>query len=129
MFKLHQEGIIIQNFCSKKFQYEVGENIQGIEIKLDRRSLETKRICIEVAEKRPELTTWMPSGILRNDNTRFYIVGNDSYFYLFSRKLLKQLYHSRKYQLYEHPNQGPTIRNFFLTDNEAEKYSIDKFIF
>jgi len=45
-------GLIIPNYSSKKYQYDVGENKQGIEIKFDDRLKETGNLYIEIAESR-----------------------------------------------------------------------------
>ena len=62
--------IILQNMSSQKYQFNIGENLQGFEIKLDTRCTETGRMSIEVAEKsRADSTKWTPSGIYREDNS------------------------------------------------------------
>ncbi|MBK7381674.1 MAG: hypothetical protein IPJ03_22300 [Ignavibacteriales bacterium] len=131
--ELAKEGIILQNINSKKFQYEVGENIQGFEIKVDNRfngyypkeKPPTNQLSIEIAEKtRIELQNYTPSGIYRNDNSWIYIQGNPKCFYLFGKKLLRQLHKSGRYK--EHIL--PTVKKFYLPLEDADKYCLRKFI-
>ena len=50
--RLAQEHVILQNTGSKLYQLRIGENLQGFEIKLDRRCTETGRLSIEIAEQK-----------------------------------------------------------------------------
>lgn len=119
--QLAKRGLIIQNFSSKKYQFEVGENVQGIEIKLDNRCTGTGRLSIEVAEKsRASIETWTPSGILRMDNSWLYVQGNSEVIFVFARKWLQQYLEEEK------PDVGdrcPTLRSFFLPLHIARKYA------
>jgi hypothetical protein len=95
--QLARHGVILQNLSSKKYQFDIGENLQGFEIKLDSICTRSGRLSIEVAEKtrddpgRP----WTPSGILRGDNTWLYIQGNYEILFVFSRKTLAAWYNQR----------------------------------
>lgn len=91
--------IIIQAYCSKKYQRSHGESASGIEIKHDRRingedgNKPTRNIYIETSEKPyPEYSEFIPSGILRNDNTWLYLVGDYTEAFLFSKKMLFRIY-------------------------------------
>lgn len=46
-------GIIVNQFASKKYQFEVGESVSGIEIKNDKKMSETGNLYIETAERKP----------------------------------------------------------------------------
>jgi hypothetical protein len=95
--ELAKAGLILQNLASRKYQYEVGENLQGFEIKLDQRCTETKRLSIEVAEKTrndPSLP-WTDSGIMRGDNSWLYIQGNREKIFVFNKKFLVAYYMQR----------------------------------
>lgn len=128
--ELSKVGIIIQNINSKKYQYAEGENIQGFEIKYDGPHTETGRLSIEIAEKRKgENQTWVRSGIYRNDNTWLYVQGNYKMFFVFPVKFLRALYETKKYPVYEHPKENPTIQKFYLSHEEAKKYSARYFSF
>lgn len=117
--ELFRKGIIVQNFQSQKYQYQHGENIQNIEIKLDKRCIETKRLSIEIAEKTKENNlSYVPSGIY--SNSIMYVQGNFDLFFVFSTKMLKLLYLSRRYA----EKTEKTLKAFYLPIKDAKKYSI-----
>ena len=116
---LQTRGLYLQPFTSKKYQYNKGESLQGWEVKLDQRFLETGRLSIEVAEKtRSANASWVPSGIYRNDNTWLYIQGNYQRFYIFLKKFLVQLHQAGRYS----EGEIPTLRKFYLPVIDADKY-------
>lgn len=125
-------NIIMQNINSKKFQYTVGENLQGYEIKYDARctgadgTVPTGRLSIEIAEKsRAENKVYVASGIYRNDNSWLYIQGNTKTFWVFGKKTLIGLYETGRYEVFVQP----TIKTFFLPIEHADRYCCKKFIF
>jgi hypothetical protein len=129
--ELAKRGIILQNIHSKKFQYNTGENLQGFEIKLDNRctgcnnTAPTNQLSIEIAEKtKKENKDFVPSGIYRSDNSWLYIQGNYDVFWIFSKKMLKGLHKSNKYN--EH--KLDTIVKFYLPIEDADKYCANKII-
>ena len=110
--RLARHHIILQNIASRKFQFEVGENLQGFEIKLDRRCLETGRLSIEVAEKTAAANSfWVPSGIMREDNSWLYIQGNYQIVFIFAKKLLRDYLRKKKPKIDE--SLG-TVQKFYL---------------
>jgi hypothetical protein len=118
---LAQRGIILQNIASKKYQLQVGENLQGFEIKLDQRCTDTGRLSIEVAEKSSrDVLAWTPSGILRQDNSIVYIQGNYDRFWVFMKNWLVRYHDERKPPIEEF---NGTIKRFFLPVEEANKYA------
>jgi len=118
---LHRKlGLVITNYTSCKWQFNVGENMQGIEIKLDKRILETGNVSIEVGEKsRADLPDYTPSGILRNDNSWLYVQGNYEIIFIFAKKILLMLYYSGRYRI----DNLLTIRRFLMPITDAEKYA------
>ncbi len=83
-------GIPITNFSSEKYQYEKGENLQGFEFKYDRRFRDTGNIYIEVAEKsNKDNMQYVESGIMRSDNTLFYVIGDYQGVWLIQKQTLK----------------------------------------
>jgi len=119
--ELAKRNVILQNLQSKKYQFAVGENLQGFEIKLDMRCSDTKRLSIELAEKtRADHDRWTPSGIMRDDNAWLYIQGNYDHLFIFSKKFLRMLWHSRS-DKFEWREQK-TIQTFFLPFEDAMKY-------
>lgn len=135
--QLAQQGIILQNINSKKYQYEVGENIQGFEIKYDGRctgcngTLSTYRLSIEIAEKSSvDNLFFIPSGIYRNDNSWLYIQGNYDMFWIFSKNILQMLHKSidangnKRYEEHE----LATVKKYYLPLSDADRYCAKKII-
>lgn len=117
-----ERHIILQNLASKKYQYEVGENLQGFEIKLDTRCTETGRLSIEIAEKSNAANdAWVPSGIYRGDNSFVYVQGNYDKVWIFGKNQL-QRYHKQKKPT-EHESYG-TVRKFYIPIAEADVLAI-----
>lgn len=107
-------------FGSKKYQYGVGENQQGIEIKFDDRLEETGNLYIEVAEKtKAENQQYISSGVMRNDNTWLYLIGNYNEIFIFDKKILKRMYLSRKHKEVE----IPTSKGFLLKREVAKEWA------
>ena len=122
METLQKRGVILQPYTSKKKQFETGESLQGWEVKLDNRFIDTGRLSIEIAEKsRRDIPVWTPSGIYRRDNTWIYIQGNFKKFYWFQKNFLLLLHRSGKYTEDEY---NGTIKKFYLPIADAEKYGI-----
>jgi hypothetical protein len=115
---LVREGIVLQNFSSKKYQYEVGENLQGWEIKRDDRCTDTGRLSIEVAEKSSRgLPFWTDSGIMSRLNPWLYIQGNRSILFIFATKTLRA--YLAKYNCEVTEKMG-TIKTFYIPMDVAE---------
>lgn len=85
---LYKNGIICIPYTSKKKQL-YAESLNGIEIKYDRRFRETKRLYFETHEKRKhDNKIWVESGILKNDNTYLFVIGDMKDIFIFSKKQL-----------------------------------------
>jgi len=96
---LENLGIPISNFSSKKYQFSKGENLQGIEIKYDDKYKKTGNIYIEVAEKsNPNNKEYIPSGIMRNDNSWLYAIGDYSILFIFGKQILKLQYNKNLFK-------------------------------
>ncbi len=122
---LKEIGIPLTSLSSKKFQFSVGENLQGIEIKFDDKFFDTGNIYIEVKEKsNPINLNYVDSGIYRNDNTWLYLIGNYSTMFIFGKKHLQLMYESQKYREVE--NSTKTSIGFLVPVSDATKYSLKK---
>lgn len=129
-------GISVSIFQSKKYQFQKGESLQGVEIKYDARSTgdctyhkctPTGNVGIEVAEKsNANLPYFTPSGIYRLDNSWLYIVGNYHCAWVFSKKHLILMHKTGKYKVV---NTLPTIQTMLLPIEEADNYCSKKLIF
>ncbi|KAA8731240.1 hypothetical protein F4V57_13100 [Acinetobacter qingfengensis] len=99
--KLQQEyGINIEPYLTPQGQYDLGENKLGIEIKNDQLIKKYKNIYIEYAEKaRASNANYIPSGILKKDNTRFFLIGDEQKFWIFRKSRLLEIYYEEiRYQ-------------------------------
>lgn len=87
---LQKLGWTLNQFASRKYQIEHGESISRIEIKNDNKMQETKNIYVELAEKTVN-GNFIASGITRQDNTLFWLIGDYNVAYVFVKKQLKYL--------------------------------------
>lgn len=112
---IKHKGIVLSNFSSQLFQYKIGEGYQGFEIKLDRRSEKGENLLIEIGERKSKDSEhWVDSGIYRNDNTDFYIVGNYKFFYVFDVKVLRKIHKNGDFLCHKETKTG----KFFLIKKE-----------
>ncbi len=113
-----KKKLYIQNLKAKRFQLQLGENLQGVEIKLDNLCTRTGRLSIEVAEKSKATNpNWIPSGIYRNDNSWLYIQGNREKFWCFTVKQLK------RYEVVNKPRREQargTVLKFYISIKAAD---------
>lgn len=126
-------GIPITLYGSKKNQFSMGENIQGVEIKYDARSTgdctyynnaATNTIAIEIAEKtKRENFKWVDSGIYRNDNSWLYIVGNYMQFWIFGKSTLRIMHQSGNFKV---ATTLPTVMNMLISIEDADTYCLKK---
>jgi len=133
--ELYKIGLPIITYKSRAYQYTVGENKMGIEIKFDERLKETGNLYIEIEEKsHPDNEDYVPSGIYRNDNSWLWAIGNREYIYIFGKKFLKLLHASKRYQEVENKTKTskafllPTERSKLIYKGDAEKYALKKII-
>jgi len=111
-------GIPITGFSSKKYQYKKGENLQGFEIKNDGSFRKTGNLWIEVEERTATDRPYVESGILRNDNTRFYVIGDYEGVFLIQKKVLKKF--MTKFDIRE--NNMRTSKGFLLPVRYANEW-------
>ena len=117
--------IILSAYSSRKYQNERGESASGIEIKHDMRMKDTGNLYIEVAEKsNAALPDYTSSGIMRNDNTWLYLIGDYEQAFLFSKNQLKAIYadeqHYKSRGIYK--KQTETSIGFVLPIGYAKKF-------
>lgn len=135
--KLAKEfGIAITIFQSKKYQFQRGESLQGVEIKYDARSTgdctykqyaATGNVAIEIAEKsHAGIKEFSPSGIYRRDNSWIYVVGNFDCAWIFMKKHLILMHKSGKYKTL---TTRPTLQSMLLPIADADAYCGKKLIF
>ncbi len=82
--------IFLGAYTSQKYQNYTGESLSGLEIKFDGKFAETNNLFIEVAEKtNPNNKDFVPSGIMRDDNTWLYLIGDYEQAFIFAKKTLR----------------------------------------
>lgn len=86
-----KRGIDIGLYYGRDAQYS-GESDAGIEIKYDKRSRETNNFYIEYQERMWNNSPWVDSGILKDDNSRFFLYGTMSGYVIFERGILLDYY-------------------------------------
>ena len=110
-------GITISLFTSRKYQYNYGESLQCFEFKYDKLYRDTGNIWIEMQEKtNSENREYKPSGILRNDNTQFWAIGDYRGVFIIPKKTLIVM--SKKYTSIE--NNLKTSIGYLLPVKKAE---------
>ena len=103
-------------FYGKNQQYRQGETAAGIEIKCDMKLQETGNVYIEYQERITKDGEWVDSGILKKDETRYFLIGTVEKFYILPRTKL-QSYYNRLVK--EHL----TSKGFIMSKRRAEQDS------
>ena len=115
--QLYSAGLPIISYSSKKYQYTIGENKAGLEIKYDTNWQRTGNLYIEIAEKsNKDNLYFVESGIYRSDNTWLYLIGDYSKIFILSKKHLKYLHKRSKYREVE----TGTSKGYLLPVVDAE---------
>ena len=91
LFRRH--GYDIGLFYGKNQQYHQGESKAGIEIKCDKRLQETGNVYIEYQERMTKTGEWVDSGILKPDQTKYFLIGTMEEFFILPRERLQNYYH------------------------------------
>jgi len=116
---LYQRGIVVVAYSSRRWQDKLGENMLGAEIKRDGKFMQTGNLYIETAEKsHPDNPAYVPSGIMRSDNSWLYVIGDEKTLYVFSVKYLRKLAGRFKSIV------TPTSRAFLMPIPDADNYCI-----
>lgn len=95
---LHQIGWNLNCYSSRKYNIEKGESLSRIEIKQDKKAKETGNLYLETHERQSNKGQYVKSGILREDNTIFIIIGDYEHLYMFSKKQLVKLVFSGQFK-------------------------------
>lgn len=120
---LYQRGIVVVGYSSRRKQITEGENMLGAEIKRDGKFRETGNIYLEVAEKsHPDKADYIASGIMRNDNSWLFVIGDEQTIYIFSTKYLRLLVNTRDWPKVK----KTTSIGHLMPVDDAEKYCIRK---
>ena len=99
-------------------QINIGETLEGYEIKFDDKLKETGNLYIETEERTNKEKQYVPSGIFRDDNTIKYVIGNYDIIFIFNKTILKDLYKIKKIL----ENHRETSKGFLLSRSEGFGY-------
>ncbi len=91
LFRRH--GYDIGLFYGKDQQYHQGETKAGIEIKCDMQLQKTGNVYIEYQERMTKAGEWVDSGILKPDQTKYFLIGTMEEFFILPREKLQNYYH------------------------------------
>lgn len=90
-------------FSSREKQMHA-ENMQGVEIKYDKKFRSTGNLYIEVKEKSSCTNErWVASGIMKDSDDWLFCVGDYEELFVFARSLLVNWYKGKKYPVVETP--------------------------
>lgn len=88
-----QFGLDIGAYMTPQGQYELGENALGIEIKNDTLIEKYGNVYIEYQEKSAAGNySYINSGILKEDNCKYFLIGTEKKFYIFRKERLLQIF-------------------------------------
>ena len=128
--KLQPYGYNITLITTTIGQLTIGESVEGVEIKYDKKSIKSPNIYIEIAEKsNPSNRYYIPSGIYRNDNTNTYVIGNWNEVWIFDKNYLKEI--TKNKGITETPtSQGILLCKALIeTNNKCKhiRFDVDEF--
>lgn len=112
-------GIDIGFYYGKE-QY-IGENKLGIEIKNDKIVKNTGNIYIEYQERHTQVDIWTNSGILKEDNSKYWLIGDFDNYYIISKETLVDIFKNKKY---DRIVETPTSRGYVLKINKHKEIII-----
>lgn len=122
--QLYQRGLVVVGYASRKYQNEEGENMLGAEIKRDGNFRKTGNLYLEVAEKsHPDKPAYTSSGIMRQDNSWLFVIGDEGCLWIFGTLWLRKL--KDKYRQVK----SPTSIGHLMPIDDADKYCIRKIEF
>lgn len=92
--RLLPHGFVLDRCTTYREQLRIGENILGLEIKLDRRMRDTGNVYIETSERHPSSPSNLmrESGPFRPDQSWLYGIGDHDHFYIFSKRHLRWMF-------------------------------------
>lgn len=94
--QLFKIGICLNNYTSKEYQINKGENRLGLEIKHDGKYKTTGNLYIEVEAVNKKQTQMIGGGITKEDKSWLYLIGDEDEIFLFGKKQLLWLYNKVK---------------------------------
>lgn len=118
---LLQRGITLQFFCSKQNQLH-GECIQGYELKFDQKFRQTKRLYFECYERKRDAINWVKSGILKDDNSKYIVIGDYKNVFIFSKHQLADEYRKAYWNSIETPTSKGFVMDIYDGNEIHERF-------
>lgn len=109
----------LMNYTSREMQMHA-ENMQGVEIKYDKKFRTTGNLYIEIAEKYSSTNEYyVPSGIYKDSNDWLFTIGDYETLYVFARSLLQNWHKMDRFPVVA----TPTSKGFLLPIKLAKKWA------
>ena len=119
--QLGRRGIMTGTFQTRKYQWEKGENLLGLEIKHDKNIKKYNRIYIETHERaRRREGDYVRSGI-NDDKNWLFGIGDYSVFFIFGKTMLKRLRENNPNWLYWPVKDKETSKGFCIPIEKARE--------
>lgn len=123
--ELAKRGIMFCCNTSRKYQWNEGESMGGLEIKYDRKLKDTGNVFIECLAESKDKTRMIDGGIFKKDNAWLYLIGNYEKAYVMSKQQLQKLWTSNlRYGLIKSgkmiPKEMSYAEGFLLTPDFLE---------
>jgi len=128
MSVLWDNHIVCLPHRSRYYQWEFGENQQGIEIKEDRKFSTTGNLFVETRERRTtdESSSWRPCGIYDDPPPRLYCIGDYSTIYLLPVSVLRWMAEAGRFG-HQVANGTGTAYGYLVPTVTATKFAVDIF--
>ena len=120
LLDMNKQGISFTNYTSKKYQYSVGENTAGVEIKHDMKFRQTGNLFIEV-ETKAKNGEWYKSGIYNNDNTWLFLIGDENTNWVFGKRCLQRVLKKSEFRVVTTPDSRGYLLPVKYANTLAEK--------
>jgi len=118
-------GLDLGQFNTANGQYVEGENMLGIEIKLDMMYKKTGNLYIEYGEKsRSENTKFIKSGILKDDKSKYFLIGDYDKFWIFRKSRLQEILEEEQENEEAHKKSQRAIRFVQITTSTGYLFPI-----
>jgi hypothetical protein len=122
---LYEHGIVLVTYVSKE-RGRSGENKLGAEVKRDGKFRVTGNLYLETHEKRhPNDVGIYESGIYRQDNSWLYVIGDETTFWILSKKLLCEFARQRPCRF--RSIETPSSRGLLMPLADADRWCALKF--
>lgn len=110
-------------YGSREQQYAIGESAEGFEFKRDGKFRQYGTLWIETAEKaNPVNSVYAVSGIYRNNNTRYWVQGDEQTFWMFPLARLREAVKGCQ------AKTTPTSKGWLLPLETADRVQMWKYV-